>query len=54
MNDEARNPQDPSQSLASSAPGGLDLASEPLDFYCIPAPPAPGKMAWSISPWLPE
>lgn len=54
MNEESRNLQDQAPNLGIASPTGLDQASDELDFYCIPAPPVPGKTTWSISPWLPE
>lgn len=54
MNEEARNPQDPTQAMGASPTAGRDPAAEKLPEYRVPAPPIPGKIAWSISPWLPE
>lgn len=54
MNEETRNSQDPTQALGTPSTAGRDPAADPLPEYRIPAPPTPGKIAWSISPWLPE
>lgn len=52
MNDEALNPQDALPTAGRNVPA--DDAPEQASFYRIPAPPVPGKIAWSLSPWLPE
>lgn len=54
MNEESRNPQDQTQAMGTTSSAGLDQAADKLPEYRIPAPPVPGKTAWSISPWLPE
>ena len=53
MNPETRNPPELNPS-ANTAPTAQQPASEDLSFYRVPAPPIPGKTAWSLSPWLPE
>jgi hypothetical protein len=54
MNEEARKPQESTQPLGTGAPAAGTEAPGKLPEYRIPAPPIPGKIAWSISPWLPE
>jgi hypothetical protein len=34
--------------------GAESALSENLPFLTIPPPPRPGRIAWSLSPWLPE
>ena len=54
MNDEARNPQDSNQTAGINTPATGSDTPEQTSFYRVPAPPVPGKIAWSLSPWLPE
>ncbi len=53
MNPESRDPQELGPT-AGTAPATASSAPDDLSFYCVPAPPVPGKIAWSLSPWLPE
>ena len=39
---------------AQTAPEPERQPMEDLPFLHIPAPPIPGKTAWSLSPWPPE
>ena len=50
MTDETRKL--PEQAQAAPEPECQPM--EDLPFLHIPAPPIPGKTAWSLSPWLPE
>lgn len=52
MTEETLAPQEPGQPAATALPA--DARQEDLPFLTIPAPPVIGKIAWSLSPWLPE
>ncbi len=52
MNPDYRDPQESSASIAAS-PLETSIPDDEC-FYRIPAPPVPGKIAWSLNPWLPE
>lgn len=54
MNPETRNPQELAPSAKAAPAAQQPPTPEDLSFYRVPAPPIPGKTAWSLSPWLPE
>lgn len=54
MSEKIGNPQDQNPPAATATPVNIERPSEDLPFYCVPAPPVPGKTAWSLRPWQPE
>lgn len=54
MNNETCNTQEARPATGTNIPAtGPKSPNEPAHYH-IPAPPVPGKTAWSLSPWLPE
>ncbi|SMF95262.1 hypothetical protein SAMN02949497_2618 [Methylomagnum ishizawai] len=54
MNPDYREPQESSPAAGLAATPRDSGLPEDECFYRIPAPPVPGKIAWSLNPWLPE